>query len=73
MLKNITLSADMSLIARARDKAKSEKKSLNTVFREWLTHYTNKRTAAYGYRALMAELQEVNSGRHYSRDELNER
>ena len=35
-MKNITLSADESLIEQARLVARSQHKTLNTAFREWL-------------------------------------
>jgi len=39
-MKNITLSADESLIEQARLVAKSQHKTLNTAFREWLEQFT---------------------------------
>ncbi len=38
-MKNITLSADDSLIARARQTARAQHKTLNQAFREWLEEY----------------------------------
>ena len=39
MLRNITLSADEQLIARARDKAGAAQTTLNVEFRKWLAAY----------------------------------
>ena len=39
MMKNITFTAEEQLIAKAREKAKMDRKSLNVAFREWLTRY----------------------------------
>ena len=73
MLKNITLSGDAMLIARAREKARREKSSLNAVFRQWLARYVGQDQAGSGYRDLMDRLSYARSGRRFSRDELNER
>jgi hypothetical protein len=73
MKKNITLSADERLIENARKIARSENKTLNAVFREWLEAYQARSTTAVSYRQLMAALDHVKSGRKFSRDEMNER
>lgn len=39
MLKNITLSADAEIIAKARLKARMEHTTLNVQFRQWLEQY----------------------------------
>jgi len=71
--KNITLSADERLIQLARARALREKKTLNKVFREWLTHYAISFSSAKNYRKMMRELNYVKVGKHFSRDEMNER
>ena len=43
MLKNITLSAEEELIIKAREKAISEKTTLNVVFRRWLKQYAGRK------------------------------
>lgn len=73
MLKNITLSAEGRLIQQAREKAMKSKKSLNEVFREWLVRYTKENRRITDYEALMKRLSYVKAGRHFSRDEMNER
>ena len=72
-MKNVTLSADEDLIERARSVAKRERRTLNAAFREWLKDYTADESDVQSYDALMKELRSVNSGRHFSREELNER
>lgn len=73
MLKNITLSAEDVLIKKAREKAAQEKKSLNTLFREWLSRYTGNDHAGKNYDDLMKAMKHINAGKKFSRDELNER
>lgn len=73
MLKNITLSADENIIKKARAKAIKNKKTLNAIFREWLKNYVKKETILSDYSLLMKQLAHVKSGKHFSREELNER
>lgn len=72
-VKNITLSADESLIERARLVAQSESKTLNAAFREWLQQYTMRGGGGTAFDALMRRLGDVKPGRHFTRDEMNER
>jgi hypothetical protein len=72
-MKNITLSADEDLIEQARLVARSQHKTLNAAFREWLAQFTAQSGNAREVDALMRRLRQVNSGRHFSRDQLNER
>ena len=73
MTKNITLSADETLIQRAKEKARRENTSLNKLFREWVTKYISRENIANEYDNLMQSLQDVRPGRKFSRDEMNER
>jgi hypothetical protein len=73
MKKNITLSAEDDLIRRAREKATLEKKSLNTVFREWLSRYVGRESSTNRYEDLMKRLSYAIPGRRFSREEMNER
>lgn len=70
--RNITLSADQELIYRARVKALQEKKSLNSIFQEWLEHYVGNNTLK-SYRNLMKNLSHVKPSKRFSRNEMNER
>jgi hypothetical protein len=72
-VKNITLSADGDLIEKARQVAKSECKTLNAAFREWLEFYTRRQGDVGAYRALMDRLKHIDAGGPYTRDEMNER
>jgi hypothetical protein len=73
MLKNITLSADEELVARARAEAQKRGTTLNEQFREWLAELTGQERAAQGYQDLMARLGYARAGGRFSREELNER
>jgi hypothetical protein len=72
-MKNITLSGDESLIQQAREKARRENTTLNKVFREWLSRYVGRNGGQEEYRSLMRRLSYATPGRHFNRDELNER
>lgn len=73
MLKNITLSADESLIEKARQRAEAENTTLNAEFRRWLARYVERPQSAAKFRSLMARLNYAAPGKTFSRDELNER
>jgi len=72
-MKNITLSADGQLIEQARLLAKSQHKTLNVMFREWLEQFTARSGGTQEFDALMNRLKHVQAGRRFSRDEMNER
>jgi len=72
-MKNITLSADADLIEKARQLAKSQHKTLNDIFREWLKDYTSRNGDVAAFDALMERLKHLDSGGPYTRDEMNER
>jgi len=73
-MKNITLSADEHLIEEARAVARSRRTTLNEAFREWLVQFTARPSGSREIEKLMRRLKYVNTGgRHYTRDELNER
>jgi hypothetical protein len=73
IVKNITLSADESLIERARLVAQTESRTLNAAFREWLEQYTARAGGGAAFDALMRRLGDVKPGRHFTRGEMNER
>ena len=56
MSKNITLTADGSLIERARERARRERTTLNEAFREWLMRYAgvSGSRSAIGFRSTIA-------------------
>lgn len=73
-MKNITMSADEDLIERARLIARSQRRTLNEAFREWLGQFTQSAGDAQGFDALMSRLRpHVDAGRRFSREEMNER
>jgi hypothetical protein len=72
-MRNVTLSAEDHLIDRAREVAREQHKTLNEMFREWLAQVSGASDAAGEYQELMDSLSYVDAGRHFSREELNER
>ncbi|MFP5235005.1 MAG: hypothetical protein ACLGSD_03815 [Acidobacteriota bacterium] len=75
IVKNITFSADEDMIEQARAVARSQRRTLNEAFREWLEQYssTERSAAVLRYDELMKQLAHINSGRRFTRDEMNER
>lgn len=79
MLKNITLSAEESLIAEARRHAALRNTTLNQLFREWLADIAGEpgedeqQRIRREYDELMERLSYVRAGRKFTRDEMNER
>jgi len=71
MLKKITFSIDSDLIEKARRKAISNSTTLEEEFRQWLEQYTC--TPDFGLHELLSRMNYVRTGRHFSRDEMNER
>lgn len=73
-MKNITFSAPEALINQARKRATSKGTTLNQEFREWLaSQAVDNEERLLRYRRLMKQLSHVDAGRHFSRDEMNER
>ena len=72
-MKNITFSADEELIEQARLVARSQRRTLNQAFREWLAQFAGFSQGTREAESLMKRLRHVNSGRKFTRDEMNER
>lgn len=73
-MRNITLSADEALIEAARERARSERTTLNEQFRRWLAAYAQAQDRLQRYDALMSQLRgKVRVGRKLTRDEMNDR
>ena len=72
-MKNITLSADETLIRKARIRGHKVGVTLNDALREWLKSYVAKDSEAANYKPLMKKLDYVLPGKRFSREELNER
>lgn len=73
MLKNITLSAEDTLIRDGRLKAHEEHTTINEKFRQWLALYVNMEQNEKNYHKMMEELNYVEPGGKFTRDDLNER
>ncbi|MDP1898934.1 MAG: hypothetical protein Q8K96_00575 [Rubrivivax sp.] len=73
-MKNITLSADESLITAARDRARAEHTTLNEQFRRWLADYAQTQQRLRRCDDVMTQLRgHLEVGRRLSRGEMNER
>ncbi|MGD0222937.1 MAG: hypothetical protein ABSF71_11415 [Terriglobia bacterium] len=73
-MKNVTLRADADLIEQARLIARSRRETLNAAFRRWLLQYTAQEgRSGREVNFLMKRLRHVEAGRHFTRDEMNER
>jgi hypothetical protein len=73
IVKNITLSAEESLIEQARHAASAQHTTLNAAFRRWLIEFTSTQGDAQQFDALMERTRYVRADRKYTREELNER
>ena len=72
MTKNITLSADETLIKKARTKAMKQHTTLNALFRNWLAFYLeDERTK--DYEMILEKMKYANPGGKFTREEMNER
>ena len=73
-MKNITLSAEESLIEAARERARSENSTLNEQFRRWLASYAQTQERMQRYDVVMKELRgQLKVGQKPSRESMNER
>lgn len=74
MNRNITFSADETLIEEAREAARLDNTTLNGQFRLWLESYARRRRAQK-FEELMRQIRGKCSsgGRKFTRDEMNER
>ena len=73
-MKNITLSAEESLIEQARKAAADQNTTLNAAFREWLQQYSGRQRWLREYDELMERTRKyMKVDRKYTREELNGR
>jgi hypothetical protein len=72
-MKNITLSAEEHVIARARERARARQTTLNQLFRDWLAQVADEEVRSQQIDDLLTRLHYVQSGGKFSREELNER
>ncbi len=73
MIKNITFTADETIIQLARKRATVENTTLNDLLRRWLAYYVTQTSSASKYEEVMNQLSYVRARRKFSRDEMNER
>jgi len=73
MTKNITLTADEAVIQQARRRAVEENTTLNELFRGWIKQYVQQPAASDRFVDIMAQLQHIQAGRAFTREEMNER
>lgn len=72
-MKNITLSADETVIEAARERARADHTTVNEQFRIWLAQYAHA-DRMQRYEQAMASLRgKLVVGRKLTRDELSER
>ncbi len=72
-MRNVTLSADESLIDAARERALAEKTTLNEEFRRWLASYAQGHKARQVDDTLAALRGRLTVGGKLTREEMNER
>jgi hypothetical protein len=72
-MRNVTFSADSSLIEKARERARRERKTLNSVFRDWLELYTSDAGTGERFDRLMRSLAHVRFARKFTREGMNTR
>ena len=74
MIRNVTLTLEESLLQKARTKAMAQHKTLNSLFHEWVKQYVGVCSGKKeGYLALMEKMGNVDAGRKFTREEMNER
>jgi hypothetical protein len=72
-VKNITLTAEASVIDAARERARAENTTVNEQFRRWLASYAHA-DASHRYEQAMKNLRgRLVVGRKLTRDQRNER
>ena len=71
-MKNITLSADETLLEQARDEARARKTTLNQLFRDWLASLVRQRERQTEVAELLDRLQYARAGRKFTWEESNE-
>ncbi len=73
MLKNITLSAEEQVIARAREEAKRRGTTLNEEFRRWLADFAELTRRGDEYTELMGHLTYASPGAGSARPDRDTR
>ena len=73
LMKNITLSADEKLIELAREEARTRKTTLNALFRDWLEEIARREEKRKMAENVIQRMSQFDSGRPFTREEMNER
>ena len=73
MTKNITLTADETVIRKAREKAFKNKTTLNNEFSLWLEKYIEEKQSGKNFTEIMKKLDYARLKKKPSREEMNER
>ena len=72
-MKNITLSADEILIEQARECARLQKSTLNSLFRQWLSELVKQKESESRLKGLELRIGYARSGGKFSREKMNAR
>jgi hypothetical protein len=72
-VKNITLSAEENLIEQAREWARLQKSTLNSLFRQWLSELVKQKESEDRLKDLELRIGYARSGGKFSREEMNAR
>jgi len=70
-MKNVTLSADENLIEQAREWARLQKSTLNSLFRQWLSELVKQKESENRLKSLELRIGYARSGGKFSREEMN--
>ena len=73
IIKNVTLSADENLIEKARECARLQKSTLNSLFRQWLFELVKQKESEDRLKSLELRIGYARSGGKFSREEMNAR
>jgi hypothetical protein len=73
VVRNITFSADETLIEKARAVAASHNRTLNEEFREWLEKYVSNSNPGNRFLEFIEQTKHIRLDRKFTRDEMNER
>ena len=72
-MKRVTFRSDADLIEQAQLVARSQNRTLNAAFQEWVKSYVRQVGSVQEFDLLMKRLRHVRPGRHFTRDRMNER
>ncbi len=72
-METIVLTAEKEVIEDARRAAEAENRTLDDVVRELLAKYAAGAERARRFDAVMRQMEYVNAGRKFTREEMNER